>query len=157
MRYKTLILACGMVCSSGIAKPAVQKTEIIEDCAIMNQARREGARDLRLVLAIAKLESSKNGRVVTVTPGGVSHYGLMQLQYGTARSMGFSGKPQELLEWKTNMKYGVAYLNEQLRKHRSNTSAAAAYNAGAVYICKKGRKDLITGKPCKRGFFVNQG
>jgi len=38
------------------------------------------------------------------------HYGLMQINVATARSMGFSGEASELLEPATNLRFGMAYL-----------------------------------------------
>lgn len=38
------------------------------------------------------------------------YYGLMQILPATARSMGFEGKPQDLLDAETNLKYAVRYL-----------------------------------------------
>jgi len=38
------------------------------------------------------------------------HYGLMQINVATARSMGFAGEASELLEPATNLRFGMAYL-----------------------------------------------
>jgi soluble lytic murein transglycosylase-like protein len=38
------------------------------------------------------------------------HFGLMQLNVATARSMGFAGEPTELLDPATNLRFGMAYL-----------------------------------------------
>jgi len=38
------------------------------------------------------------------------HWGLMQLNYTTARTMGYRGVPSGLLDAETNLKYGVKYL-----------------------------------------------
>ena len=38
------------------------------------------------------------------------YYGLMQILPDTARSMGFRGAPEELLDAETNLRYGVRYL-----------------------------------------------
>jgi soluble lytic murein transglycosylase-like protein len=38
------------------------------------------------------------------------HYGLMQVNVATARSMGFAGEPAELLDPATNLRFGMAYL-----------------------------------------------
>jgi soluble lytic murein transglycosylase-like protein len=102
------------------------------------------------VLAVAEVESSLNGKVIGRQDPHAVHYGLMQLKLGTARMLGFKGHPKDLLQWKTNLKIGIVYLNEKLEKHGSVQAASAAYNAGAPYICKKGRT-------CTRGSFVNQG
>jgi soluble lytic murein transglycosylase-like protein len=38
------------------------------------------------------------------------HFGLMQINVATARSMGFSGEPSALLDPATNLRFGMAYL-----------------------------------------------
>ncbi len=38
------------------------------------------------------------------------YYGLMQILPETARTMGFTGRPEELLDPETNLKYAVRYL-----------------------------------------------
>ncbi len=38
------------------------------------------------------------------------YYGLMQILPATARSMGFTGKPSDLLDAETNLNYSVKYL-----------------------------------------------
>lgn len=38
------------------------------------------------------------------------HWGLMQINLATARSMGFSGEPAELLDPRVNLRFGLAYL-----------------------------------------------
>ena len=135
-----LLLLSGCLVFSGAAGG-----EIVRDCDLISQARLEGAMNPQLVWAVANIESSKNGKARNGT-----HYGLMQLKLGTARMMGFRGKPKELLNWKLNLGYGSRYLNEQMRRYRSKTAALAAYNAGAAFPCKK------THTGCKVGGFVNQ-
>ncbi len=39
-----------------------------------------------------------------------AYYGLMQISYATARTMGYSGTPTGLLDAETNLKYAVKYL-----------------------------------------------
>jgi soluble lytic murein transglycosylase-like protein len=122
--------------------------EIIKDCDLIRYAKEEGAINPRLVLAITDIESSKNSKVVS-KQGRSIHYGLMQLKPATARLMGFRGDSADLLEWKTNVKYGVKYLNQKLKRYKSKQAAAAAYNAGAAFPCKTMQK-------CHLGEFANQ-
>jgi soluble lytic murein transglycosylase-like protein len=122
------------------------KGEVIKDCDLIRQARQEGAINPQLVLAIAEIESSKNSTSVS-RQGRASHYGLMQLKPETARMLGFRGHNKDLLQWRTNLKYGVKYLNQKLKKYHSKQAAAAAYNAGAAFPCRR---------KCDLGDFVNQ-
>ena len=112
--------------------------KILDDCTIIKQANQIGAKNSRLVLAIAKVESSKNGQA----RNGI-HYGLMQLKIGTARMLGFRDSPKALLNWETNLRYGVKYLDSKVDVyHGSIPSAVAAYNAGAAYV-KRGTKHFV--------------
>jgi soluble lytic murein transglycosylase-like protein len=122
--------------------------EIVKDCDLIRHAKNEGAINPHLVLAITDIESSKNSKVIS-KQGRLVHYGLMQIQPQTAKIVGFNGKPNELLNWKTNVKYGVRYLNQKLKKYKSKEAAAAAYNAGAAFPCKTMQK-------CHLGDFENQ-
>ena len=38
------------------------------------------------------------------------YYGLMQILPATARTMGYEGRPEGLLDAETNLRYGVKYL-----------------------------------------------
>jgi soluble lytic murein transglycosylase-like protein len=138
---RLLSFAWGLFFTSGLAHG-----EVIKSCDLIRQANREGALNPQLVLAITEVESSRNSKVVSRQGRGV-HYGLMQLKPATARLMGFRGKPKDLLQWQTNIKYGVRYLDEKLAKYKSKRAAAAAYNAGAVFLCKR---------KCPIGHFTNQ-
>lgn len=143
-KVRLLFLACGMsLLTTGIARG-----EIIKSCDLITQAKKEGAINPHLVLAISQVESSLNSKAVS-RQGRSVHYGLMQLKPATARLLGFRGPPHGLLQWKTNVKYGVRYLNEKMMKYNSKQAAAAAYNAGAAFICRRGVK-------CDLGDFVNQ-
>lgn len=136
-KMKLFFLGCLLV--SGISKG-----EIIKDCDLIRQAKEYKAINPHLVLAISEVESSKNSSVISRQDSRNVHYGLMQLKLGTARMLGFKGRPKDLLQWKTNLKYGIVYLNEKQKKHHSERAAAAAYNAGSVFYNK-------------RGSFTNQG
>lgn len=122
--------------------------EIVKDCDLIRHAKREGAINPQLVLAITDIESSKDSKVVS-KQGRSSHYGLMQLKPQTARLMGFRGATSDLLEWKTNVKYGVKYLNQKLKRYKSKQAAASAYNAGEAFPCTSMQK-------CHLGDFENQ-
>lgn len=141
----------GLLLLSLVSFSSVVKSEVIKDCDIVRQAKSYGAINPTLVLAISQVESSGNSKVVS-RQGRLVHYGIMQMQLGTARMLGFHGKPSDLLQWKLNLQYGVSYLNEKLKKYHSKESAVAAYNAGAAFPCKRSHH----GK-CKLGHFVNQG
>lgn len=127
-----------------------KEVTIIPDCKLIQEAKKQGSKNPKLLLALAMIESSKNPKAVNKP-----HYGLLQIKYETAKMLGFRNRPQALLDWKTNIHLGSKYLNQKLAEYHSPKAAVAAYNAGAAYICKRGLSN-DDGKPCRRGFFVNQ-
>jgi soluble lytic murein transglycosylase-like protein len=70
--------------------------------------------------------------------GGHRHYGLMQISYATARSMGYSGSPAGLLEPDTNLAYAVPYLANAYRAAgRSEAGALRLYSSGYYGTAKR--------------------
>ena len=66
------------------------------------------------------------------------YYGLMQILPATARSMGFRGKPKDLLDAETNLKYSVKYLRGAwLISDGSYDNAVKHYSRGYYYEAKK--------------------
>ena len=124
--------------------------EILERCDLIQKAQTEGAINPTLVLAISEIESSRNTKAIGKQDPRDIHYGLMQLKLGTARMLGFRGRPKSLFQAQTNLALGIKYLNQKLNQYHSIEAAAAAYNAGAAYPCKKVHKE------CKGKRFVNQ-
>lgn len=62
-------------------------------------------------------------------------YGLMQIMYTTAYSVGFQGKPEDLYDPQQNLEVGCAYIASayQVKQHRWDPpKIACAYNAGSV-------------------------
>jgi len=144
-KMRLLFLSIGMMFLS-----SVSRGEIVNDCDLIRQAKQYGAINPQLVLAVAEIESSKNSSEISRMDSRNVHYGLMQLKPETAKMLGFRGQPRDLLQWRTNLKYGVVYLNQKLKKYHSKQAAAAAYNAGAAFPCKKEQVK------CSLGEFVNQ-
>lgn len=66
------------------------------------------------------------------------YYGLMQILPATARSMGFTGKPRDLLDAETNLKYSVKYLRGAwLLSDGSYDTAVKWYSRGYYYEAKR--------------------
>ncbi len=70
------------------------------------------------------------------------YYGLMQILPATARGMGFRGKPTDLLDAETNLKYGVKYLRGAYMVAGGNKDAAVKWYARGYYYEAK-RKGLL--------------
>ena len=63
--------------------------------------------------------------------------GLMQIKLGTARSLGYEGNAQGLLDPETNLTYGVKYLAGAYRTAGGNADRAIAYYAAGYYFAAK--------------------
>jgi soluble lytic murein transglycosylase-like protein len=70
------------------------------------------------------------------------YWGLMQIKYATARSMGYHGKPEGLLDAETNLKYAIKYLRGAwLVADNQNDNAIKLYARGYYNDAK--RKDML--------------
>lgn len=70
------------------------------------------------------------------------YYGLMQLDPRTARTMGYRGPPEGLLDAETNLTYGVRYLRGALLVADGDRDAAVGWYARGYYYEAK-RKGLL--------------
>ncbi|NNE51086.1 MAG: lytic transglycosylase domain-containing protein [Sulfitobacter sp.] len=66
------------------------------------------------------------------------YYGLLQILPATARTMGFDGKPVDLLDADTNLEYGVKYLRGAwLLSYGDESTAIGWYAQGYYYEAKR--------------------
>lgn len=66
------------------------------------------------------------------------YYGLLQILPATARSMGFKGKPSDLLDAETNLKYALKYLRGAwLLSDGDHATAIKWYARGYYYEAKR--------------------
>ncbi len=66
------------------------------------------------------------------------YWGLMQIKYATAKSMGYDGPPEGLLNAETNLKYAIKYLRGAwLVADNSNDNAIRLYARGYYYDAKR--------------------
>lgn len=70
------------------------------------------------------------------------NYGMMQIKLPTARSMGYTGSAQGLLDPETNLTYAVRYLAGAYRAAGGNHNRAVAYYAGGYYYAAKRQRLL---------------
>ncbi|WP_119274741.1 transglycosylase SLT domain-containing protein [Taklimakanibacter deserti] len=97
-----------------------------------------------LVHRIVKRESKYNPKAYHR-----GHWGLMQIRYDTARSMGYRGPAKGLLDVDANLKYGVKYLAGAYLVAGGNAERAARYyRSGYYYVAK--RKGLLEEAGLKR-------
>lgn len=67
------------------------------------------------------------------------YYGLMQIQLQTAKTMGYHGSAQGLLDADTNLKYGVKYLRGAWIVANGNRDRAVSWYANGYYYEAKRR------------------
>jgi soluble lytic murein transglycosylase-like protein len=66
------------------------------------------------------------------------YYGLMQISYATAQSMGYRGPASGLLDAETNLKYSVKYLSGAYLVGGNNADQAVRnYSRGYYYDAKR--------------------
>jgi soluble lytic murein transglycosylase-like protein len=70
------------------------------------------------------------------------YYGLMQILPATARTMGYSGGPEGLLDAETNLRYGVKYLRGAWLVADGDKDEAVGWYARGYYYEAK-RKGLL--------------
>lgn len=67
-----------------------------------------------------------------------AYWGLMQIRHDTARSLGYSGPPEGLLNPDVNLRYGMAYLGNAYRVAGGDHSRAVAlYSRGFYFEAKR--------------------
>ncbi len=127
-------LAAGLLLAAGAFAPVASRAETAEpahsaelDAAIIRAAKLHGVPE-RLVRRVVMRESRYNPRARNH-----SFWGLMQISYPTARSMGFKGTPQELLNPVTNLTYAVPYLANAFVAAGKREDAAIRLYASGYY------------------------
>jgi hypothetical protein len=108
------------------------------DEIIWTAARARGL-DPLLVKAVIAKESSFNAGAYRAEPRiNDASRGLMQVLYGTARDLGYTGVPDGLFDPAISIEYGTRYLARQQTRYQSSsrklTDMIAAYNAGTAFF-----------------------
>ncbi len=91
----------------------------------------------RLVHRVIVRESGYNAHVVHI-----KFYGLMQITYQSARSMGYTGAPEGLLDPAVNLTYAVPYLANAYKAAGGDEAGAVQLYASGYYYEAK-RKHLL--------------
>lgn len=75
------------------------------------------------------------------------YFGLMQIKYNTAKSMGYDGPPSGLFDAETNIKYAAKYLRGAwMVSDKTPADAVGLYARGYYYDAKrKGMDDIAKG------------
>jgi soluble lytic murein transglycosylase-like protein len=85
-------------------------------------------------LRIAHVESNYKPNI----RGAAGEYGVYQMKCATAKGIGFSGNCSQLLDARTNVKWGLKHLSLAIGKSRGNLKLAASKHNGGL-----GRKSLV--------------
>lgn len=131
-RVFVLALALLSLCSVCLAAEAMHSSSL--DALILRYARMHGIPE-RLLRRVIARESGYR-------PAAFNHrfYGLMQITYATARSMGYQGQPKGLLDPEVNLTYGVPYLaNAYLLANGNELRAVQLYSSGYYFVAKRRR------------------
>jgi hypothetical protein len=127
------ISIAALACSTAFAEP--ERSHAYDDF-IAQQAQKHGVPE-SLVHRILRRESRYDPKVFH------NHcYGLMQIKYGTARSMGYNGAPKGLFDPYVNMTYAIAYLANAYKVADGDEDRAVSLFAGGYYYVAK-KKQLL--------------
>ena len=97
-----------------------------------------------LIHRVVHRESRYNPHAYSSSGG---YFGLMQIKYNTAKSMGYDGPPSGLFDAETNIKYAAKYLRGAwMVADSKRDDAVALYARGYYYDAKrKGMTDIANG------------
>jgi soluble lytic murein transglycosylase-like protein len=128
-----LVLGCALL---ACALPAAASDRAALDTLVAQHAHANGVPEA-LVHRIIQRESGYNPRA-----SNRGNLGLMQIRYGTARAMGYTGSAAGLLDANTNLAYAVPYLANAYKVAGGNPDRAVSYYSGGYYYAAK-RKGLL--------------
>lgn len=124
-----LILAAGAACAR--REPAATRLDSAGSPRVHALIERTAARydvPASLVHRVVRRESNYNPAARNGP-----YYGLMQIRPETARTMGYRGAPEGLLDAETNLTYGVRYLRGAWLVSRGNHDRAVMWYAKGYY------------------------
>ena len=133
-RASVFLLSVAVAAFASLAfSPAAQAGA--HDILIAKHAAANGVPE-HLVRRVIKIESRGNASAVHA-----GNYGLMQIRMGTARSLGYTGTVEGLLDPDTNMTYAVRYLAGAYRVAGGDEDRAVALYARG-YNSNSGRASV---------------
>jgi hypothetical protein len=121
-------LGCGFVAAAFAASksPAEKYEELVAE-----HAKAHGLPE-KLVHRVIVRESGYNAKIMHRR-----YYGLMQITYPTAKSMGYKGKPAGLLDPNVNLTYAVPYLANAYMIAGGDENRAVRLYASGYYVSAK--------------------
>ncbi len=122
-----------------LSAPQAEALALVND---LNAGTFGGWFDPADVMAFIAQESSFRSAVYLADRSGGS-YGLMQVDYASARQVGFAGAPSDLFDPATGVRWGMAYLvwvwgylSSHLGQQPTEMQWVTAYNAGVGNVVK---------------------
>src|SRR5919112_231889 len=134
-----LVLGCVLL---ACASPAAASDRATINGLVAQHAQANGVPEA-LVHRIIQRESGYNPRA-----SNRGNLGLMQIRYGTARAMGYSGPASGLLDANTNLTYAVPYLANAYKVAGGHSDRTVSLYSGGYYYEAKRRgllRELRTG------------
>ena len=132
MKKPELVLVIGLLTLFSLNSTVYAQDNTIID--LVNKKATEHSVPVALAQAIVKIESNYNPKV----RGQLGEYGLGQIRCSTAKSMGFTGKCDSLLDPETNLEYSMLYIKLALDKSNNDVCGAANfYSSGIENFSKK--------------------
>jgi soluble lytic murein transglycosylase-like protein len=84
-----------------------------------------------LLKALCYVESKHKPAALNKHDGGSQSLGICQIKFATAKSMGFTGRPSDLMRPEVNILFAGKYLKHQLTRYKNHVEkAVVAYNQG---------------------------
>lgn len=87
----------------------------------------------KLLSSLCWVESNHRVHVINYGDGSDDSLGICQIQYKTAKWLGFKGTKKELMLPENNIKYAAKYLQKQINRYNGSIEKAViAYNFGSA-------------------------
>ncbi len=133
-RAALLLVSASFVsaCGGSRAEPPISKSTVSGNTPEMNALVRKYARIHDIPESLLHRVIIRESRYNAGARNG-PYYGLMQILPQTARTMGYRGSPEGLLDAETNIKYAGRYLRGAWLVSRGNEDAAVGWYARGYY------------------------
>lgn len=113
-------------------KAKVMNKHVNLSIAFLEAANATGV-DVKLLRAVCFVESSHNPNVVVLMDYNAPSYGICQVQFRTAKELGFKGSVKDLMYAPLNIYFAAKYLATMLKKTKGDRNKAImAYNHGHI-------------------------
>ena len=110
---------------------AIDMNKNIDTSTAIKEAARSVGIDYKLLRAVCFIESSLNPNAFVALDSNAPSYGLCQLQYRTAKELGFKGYAKDLMYAPINAYFAAKNINKWQKKYNGDwRRAVTSYNKG---------------------------